>query len=172
MRRWSEEGDIALIGKCHGSTRLLRVEVHVRSNYFCCSSFFPLEEHDVTELPPTQADVINQLTLQHQHCPFNSRVMVVKPIMRKQRQLYSPFAGRQALKVLLQYLAEKPHKFVRARLSFYHPQARGLKGLIQGGRDLVGFHKHDAGGRSTVLQPHTRNHKSGSEALPTGTSRP
>ena len=56
VRRWSEEGDIALIGKCHGSTRLLRVEVHVLSNYFCCSSFFPLEEHDVTELPPTQAD--------------------------------------------------------------------------------------------------------------------
>ena len=98
--------------------------------------------------------------------------MVVKPIMRKQRQLYSPFAGRQALKVLLQYLAEKPHKFVRARLSFYHPQARGLKGLIQGGRDLVGFHKHDAGGRSTVRQPHIRNRKSGPEALRTGTGGP
>ena len=48
------------------------------------------------------------------YCLFTSQVMVVKPIMRKQRQLYSPFAGRQALKVLLQYLAEKPHKFVRA----------------------------------------------------------
>ena len=98
--------------------------------------------------------------------------MVVKPIMRKQRQLYSQFAGRQALKVLLQYIAEKPHKFVRARLSFYHPQAWGLKGLIQGGRDLVGFHKHDAGGRSTVRQPHIRNRKSGPEALPTGTGGP
>ena len=98
--------------------------------------------------------------------------MVVKPIMRKQRQLYSPFAGRQALKVLLQYLAEKPHKFVKARLSFYHPQAWGLKGLIQGGRDLVGFHKHDAGGRSTVRQPHIRNRKSGPEALRTGTGEP
>ena len=118
--------------------------------------------------------MIRQLTLQP--APF---VLPIHPPSHGSKTNHEEAAttllavcGPQALKVLLQYLAEKPHKFVRARLSFYHPQARGLKGLIQGGRDLVGFHKHDAGGRSTVRQPHIRNRKSGPEALPTGTGGP